>query len=142
MGIKIYLKEQTLYNKMKPQYGFISSSNDYQLGMNIINSKCTKIENLFEYVQTGNKVFIADNSKNITKILDLDQVSTWEYLVSIGLDIRAHSDEAVMRASGQGYLEVVKYLYSLGVDITELPMRLASGNGHIDVVKYLVSQGS
>ena len=47
----------------------------------------------------------------------LSEVSTWEYLVSVGADVRVHDDEAVRWASLNGHLEIVKYLVSLGAQL-------------------------
>jgi len=57
----------------------------------------------------------------------LSEVSTWEWLVSLGTDIHAENNYAVKWASWNGYLEVVKYLVSVGADI------------HADVAEYIKS---
>ena len=76
---------------------------------------------------------------------DLCDVSTWEYLISVGADIHAENDEAIRWASLYGHIEVVKYLVSIGADIhanNNYAIRLASKHGHLEVVKYLVSIGA
>jgi hypothetical protein len=72
----------------------------------------------------------------------LSEVSTLEWLISIGVDI--NKEEILIIASSNGDLELVKYLVSLGADIhilNEYALRLASRHGCLDVVKYLVSVG-
>jgi len=76
---------------------------------------------------------------------NLSEVATWEWLVSLGVDIHAENNRAVRWASEYGHLEVVKYLVSVGADIhagNDLAVRWASSNGHLEVVKYLVSVGA
>ncbi len=51
----------------------------------------------------------------------------------------------VQWASGNGHLDTVKYLASLGADYAannNYAIQWASGNGHLAVVKYLVSLGA
>ena len=40
-------------------------------------------------------------------------------------------------ASGDGYLEVVKYVHETGKDCTNTAMAGVSANGHLEIVKYL-----
>ena len=52
---------------------------------------------------------------------------------------------AVRWAAGNGHLEVLKYLVSLGADIqnqNDYAVQWASSNGHLEVLKYLVSLGA
>jgi ankyrin repeat protein len=75
----------------------------------------------------------------------LSEVSTWEWLISLGSDIRICDNFAVKVCSRYGYLEVVKYLVSVGADIhaeNDYAVRWASHCGHLEVVKYLVSIGA
>ena len=75
----------------------------------------------------------------------LSEVATWEWLVSLGADINADNDSAVIWASISGHLEVVKYLVSIGADIhahDDFAVRYASRLGHLEFVKYLVSVGA
>ena len=65
--------------------------------------------------------------------------------VSIGADIHAYDEFPLGWASGNGYLDVVKYLVELGANIhayDDCAVRYASENGHLDVVEYLVSVGA
>jgi hypothetical protein len=74
----------------------------------------------------------------------LSEPSTWEWLISLGLDIHANSEHALKTTSYFGYLKVVKYLVSLGADIhaeNEYATRYACSNGHLELMGYLVSQG-
>ena len=60
----------------------------------------------------------------------------------MGANIHAADDCAVRWASGNGHLQVVKYLVSSGANIHarhDLAVLWASENGHLEVVKYLVS---
>ena len=62
-----------------------------------------------------------------------------------GADIHADDDEALIRASEHGHLDVVKYLVQNGANIhavDDYDLKYASRNGHLDVVKYLVSEGA
>ena len=45
------------------------------------------------------------------------------------------------RASENGYLEVIKYLHSIGKECTDNAMDFASENGYLEVIKYLHSIG-
>ena len=52
---------------------------------------------------------------------------------------------ACIQAAANGHLDTIKYLVSLGADITaqdNYSVRVASGNGHLETVKYLVSLGA
>jgi ankyrin repeat protein len=54
-------------------------------------------------------------------------------------------NDQLVEAAEAGDLEVVKYLVTKGVDVTNgenHAVQLASQNGHIDMVKYLISQGA
>ena len=54
-------------------------------------------------------------------------------------------NRALIYASRNGYLPVVKYLTEHGADITALlneALRWASLNGHLEIVKYLVEHGA
>ncbi len=58
------------------------------------------------------------------------------------LDKGADNGYALIWSAHNGYLEVVKYLVSLGADIHtqyEYALCRSAGNGHLEVVKYLVS---
>lgn len=82
---------------------------------------------------------------NIIEMKDLKQVSTWEYLVSMGADVRANNDWSLHLACAEGRLEVAKYLVSMGANVhtaNERAVIESSSYGMIDVVKYLVSLGA
>jgi ankyrin repeat protein len=73
------------------------------------------------------------------------QLLTAKYLVTLGANIKAWDNDAVIRASENGHLETVKYLVSLGADIKaedNWAVIVASANRHLEVVKYLVSLGA
>ena len=61
-----------------------------------------------------------------------------------GADIRPGGKFAVRRASGNGHLETVKYLVSLGANVRDIRLcrEWASEEGHLETVKYLVSMGA
>ncbi|RLN82851.1 hypothetical protein BBJ28_00019344 [Nothophytophthora sp. Chile5] len=71
-------------------------------------------------------------------------------LVNRGENVNAKSNggTAVMLASQNGHLEVVKYLVDAGADIEavydegETALMQAAGKGHLDVVQYLVDAGA
>ena len=68
-----------------------------------------------------------------------------QYLVSLGADIRANNDRALVYACEGGHLATVKYLVSLGADPQSKGNRCikrAISEEHLDTVKYLVSQGA
>ncbi len=68
-----------------------------------------------------------------------------QYLVSLGADIHADNDAALLDASQNGHLDVVQYLVSKGANIhveDDFALRRASMNRHLDVVQYLVSVGA
>ena len=54
-------------------------------------------------------------------------------------------NRALMSASEEGHLEIVKYLVENGADVTvedNFPVRSASEDGHLSVVKYLTEHGA
>ncbi len=55
--------------------------------------------------------------------------------------VKYELDNPLNEASENGYLDVVKYLISIGAEMKE-GVRLASRFGHLDVVKYLVENGA
>ncbi|BCS83757.1 repeat protein [Cotonvirus japonicus] len=76
---------------------------------------------------------------------DLKDIKTWKHMISIGIDIHADDDYALIKVSEYGYLEVVKYLVEHGANIhakDDGALRKASSNGHLEVVKYLVKNGA
>jgi len=80
-----------------------------------------------------------DRDTYIAKIEEL-------YASNISLeDITADDNYAMVWASKNGYLNVVKYLVEHGADVTaqsNYSVQLASEKGHLDVVKYLVQCGA
>ncbi len=64
--------------------------------------------------------------------------------LNIGANIHRYNDIALRYSSGNGHLEIVKYLVELkpdGANIhanDDLALRNSSGNGHLEIVKYLV----
>jgi ankyrin repeat protein len=67
-----------------------------------------------------------------------------KYIVSLGVDIRAHKNNAVRIACASGCLDVVQYLISVGADALSADtcaLVSACDNGHLEIVKYLVGLG-
>ena len=96
-----------------------------------------KIVNYYDNEWRANKIILG-------KRYNLWEKKTFEYLVSLGANISAHNDNAVIYASKNGHLDVVKYLVSMGANIRNADYAVisASMGGHLDVVKYLVSLGA
>ena len=72
----------------------------------------------------------------------LKQSKLYEQLIKYK---KSKSKNILFWASGNGHLETVKYLVSLGADIKaedNYIVRLASGSGHLETIKYLVSLGA
>lgn len=58
---------------------------------------------------------------------------------------KARNNHTIELASKNGHLEVVKYLTSIGVDVTNVnnqSLQCACRNGHLEIAKYLVSVGA
>uniref|UniRef100_A0A6G6ADN1 Ankyrin repeat-containing protein n=1 Tax=Borely moumouvirus TaxID=2712067 RepID=A0A6G6ADN1_9VIRU len=75
---------------------------------------------------------------------DLRDISTWKFMVFIGIDIHAEDDYAFRWASLNGHLEVVKFLLVKGANIhtdDDYAIKSACDNGHINIVKYLIECG-
>ena len=113
-----------------------------------------------DYVNEGKRVRSWKNHYlNVVKYIDLLQTD-FEYIYRsedkspelLYLARRLFSeyskydkDQALIYASGNGKLELVKYLVELGADITaqdNYALREASYEGHLPVVKYLVEHGA
>ena len=61
-------------------------------------------------------------------------------LINEGADVHADNDYALMVASENGHIEVVKILLEHGADVhadNDSALRYASSNGHVDAVKLL-----
>ena len=68
-----------------------------------------------------------------------------QQLIDVCQNGRLDNNYAVRWSAGNGQLECLKYLVSLGADIrnqNDWAVRFASGNGNLEMVKYLVSQGA
>ncbi len=83
----------------------------------------------------------------VEKIMPLLDVYTLQYLGSLGAYITSRSFMyGVLTAAYQnGYMDVVKYLVSVGTDddcVNDFSMRWAAQQGRLDIVKYLVSAGA
>ncbi|AGC02374.1 ankyrin repeat protein [Acanthamoeba polyphaga moumouvirus] len=76
---------------------------------------------------------------------DLRNPSTWDYMITKGVDIHYYHDHALKWASHKSYYQLVKYLVENGADIhsdNDLALRWASDKGHFEIVKYLVENGA
>jgi ankyrin repeat protein len=81
--------------------------------------------------------------------IEQDDLERVKNLVSLGANIHYNHNYnhnyAIQVASGNGNLEMIIYLVSLGADIQSnenYAVQWASKNGHLEVVKYLVSLGA
>ncbi|BCS83549.1 putative ankyrin repeat protein [Cotonvirus japonicus] len=96
-------------------------------------------------------VMVKDPDTGFTKwrankfILDkeyyLSDVSTYEFLISQGMDITQYNNLLFRYACEKGYLNVVKFLIAKGSNIQDYDneaIQLASRNGHFNVVTFLV----
>jgi hypothetical protein len=73
------------------------------------------------------------------------EVSTWEWMISIGWDVHSCNEGSLRWACRNGHLEVAKYLISVGADIhcnNNIALIETSSHGNLEVVKFLVSQGA
>ena len=80
----------------------------------------------------------------IKELLDYCKEGNLEKIKEL-VDKGADKQEALDCSAENGYLEVVKYLVSLGADIheeNEYALYLSAQYGHLEVVKYLVSLGA
>ena len=76
---------------------------------------------------------------------DLNELSTWEWMIKERIDVHTNDEWALKWAVINGHLEVVKYLVENGANIhadNELALKWAANNGHLEVVKYLVENGA
>lgn len=81
----------------------------------------------------------------IEKIMPLEQIGTWDFLVKNGTDITAEDNFAVRYMSEYGYMDVVKYLHKHGADIraeNDQAVRMAASYGHLGVLRYLHENGA
>ena len=79
----------------------------------------------------------------ISEASKFGQLNVLICLLKLVDDIKLNN--AIMYASSNGHIAVVRYLISIGADLTvgnNRAVRYASRNGHLDVVKYLVSVGA
>ena len=65
---------------------------------------------------------------------EIEYLEVVKYLHSIGAEC---SKYVMDYASLNGHLEIVKYLHSIGAECSKYAMEYASLNGHLEVVKYL-----
>jgi len=85
--------------------------------------------------QRANKIILG-------KKYDLDKVETWKFLKKCGA--KFDIDNVIPFVSKNGYIDVLKYLVKLGIDIHakgEYAIILASENGHVDIVRFLTRLG-
>jgi ankyrin repeat protein len=83
-----------------------------------------------------------DNNYPIQFASDSNNLDILKYFIETAkVNISTLQNYSIDFSSGHGYLEMVKYLYSLGLNITKDALEWASRDGKLDIVKYLVSQG-
>jgi len=98
----------------------------------------------FKMVQDKNNKWRA-NKIILGKKYNLNNISTFEFLISNGANIHADSDYAIRWASINGHSEVIQFLISNGADIhanNDFAIRWASIKGHLEVVQHLISKGA
>jgi len=96
------------------------------------------------------KIIKDENKWRANKIIlgkkrDLNNVSTFQYLIDQGADIHIGNDNTIIWASGAGYLEIVQFLISKGANIhadNDSAVKIAFHNGHSEVVRFLISEGA
>jgi hypothetical protein len=75
---------------------------------------------------------------------NLSDVSTWIWLHSLNTNFHINNDIVIVWTASYGFLDVVKYLVSIGTDIHALDNsaeRLAKLYGHQEIVDYIKSLG-
>lgn len=79
----------------------------------------------------------------VKKIMHLNEVSTWEYLIQNGADVALDNNKSIQYSAQNGYLEVINYLRE---HITDVPdnylLQLAAQRGHLHVVKHFHNIGA
>ena len=95
------------------------------------------------------QIVVMDNKVKTNKVILHDQliklVDFIDIAIKHGADIHTNNDEALLRASYHGHLDVVKCLISNGADVhaeNDNALINASSNGHLDVVEYLILHGA
>jgi len=69
----------------------------------------------------------------------LNDVETFKYLISLGVDINL----AFRSSAEYGYLKVVQYLLENGADLRsedDYALRLSAENGHLEIVEFLLEK--
>lgn len=77
--------------------------------------------------------------------LNLRDISTFKYLMSLGVDINVDNDKPLRWAASRGYYGLVKFLLDNGANVhayDDEAVQLASRNGYLNVVKILVEHGA
>ncbi len=81
------------------------------------------------------------NQVRSEKKLDLNDASTFDFLISGGLDV----NKVFVYACQNNNIDIVSYLIEIGADMSfndDLPIKTAVKTGHLHLVKYLFEQGS
>ncbi len=141
---RIYSNKRTDVGKIFGSVGYVcltdvqhvsdfDHSNDYLEAVTLPtqdpNFKCVDIHNMWY----ANKI-------DFDKKLNLNEVSTFNFLIDNGLSI----DQTLVFACKQGYLDIVVCLIESGANIyfnNDLPIKTATMAGHLHVVKYLFDHG-
>ncbi|AGD93027.1 putative ankyrin repeat protein [Megavirus lba] len=88
-----------------------------------------------------NTISVKFEKSSLDYIISKNYIECLKYLISIDVN----KDLALIIASKNGNLDIVKYLISLGANIhahENKSVRLACKYGHLDVVKFLVDNGA
>lgn len=106
----------------------------YLKNENNLHFKCVKDDDKFG----ANMIYLGQR-------YDLSNPKTFQYLESLGANIKQNASRILYWASEKGFIDVIKYLINLSVDHkvdNEYPLRLACKYGHLNLVKYLIECGS
>lgn len=75
----------------------------------------------------------------LASVFEHEHMDTANYLVSIGAGVTEHADETLFCCSQVGNMEMIQYLVSQGVSITDLSFIVAVENGHLELIKFALS---
>lgn len=118
------LKDNYLHNRLITTQQFDNiSKKEFEL---LMNSKQKE-----EYYTTG------DVTIKLTKAIEFDNFEMVKYLIEKKA-AKINNDSSVSDAASIGNLEMVTYLVNKGAKIPYYAVMAASENGHLDVIKYLL----
>ena len=150
---RFFLRVMYYVLKMKEEHGFVYTSGNFKKQYGLFQ-RYTGSRLVYEAAFHGEismlkhlMVSHMDSKEDIFIVVSqfgrLDSVK-W-FVEDLKVNIHAQNDSALIEASENGHLEVVKYLVEHGADIhtrEDYALSLATLNGHFKVVKYLLEQGT